>query len=215
MISELSKKISRELSAIPNLKTKDVDSYSKKLIREKVDVSSLKDDVNEEGLLFRPYFQVSLSRLKTFEEQFAFIEQNENLLNDWVHTDMLLQFLKKPIDFEFAFEKAKTYVNSDRTYTRRWGYVLFLAGLQKETANTNRILSLIKNDDEHAVQIAQAWLICDLAVFNKEAVFSFIENCGLKYNILGKAIQKICDSFRFSDADKERVKALREKVRGN
>lgn len=215
MKSELGRKITDELALIPEIKTKELDACAKKLIREKTDVSSLKDDVKENDLLFRPYFQTSLCRLENSREQFIFIEENLSLLNDWWHTDQLLQFIKKPIDFEFAFEKAKTYVKSDKPYTRRWGYVLFLTGLQKDKKNTERILSLMKNDDEHTVQMAQAWVICDLAVFNAEAVIAFIEACGLKYNILGKAIQKMRDSFRISDDDKARVRTLREKVREN
>lgn len=215
MISTLSKKILADLSAIPDLRTKDVDSYNKKLIREKTDVSSLKNDVRENDLLFRPYFQVSLGQLKTYEEQFAFIEENEDLLNGWWHVDQLVQYMRKPIDFEFAFEKASAYVNSQKLFVRRWGYVLFLAGLQKEKDNLGHILSLMKNDDEFYVQMAQAWLLCDLAVFNPDPVIDFIAKSNLRYNILGKAIQKMCDSFRISDENKARVRALREKAKNN
>ena len=35
----------------------------------------------------------------------------------------------------------------------------------------------------------------------------------LRYCINGKAIQKICDSYRVGDADKERFKALRPKLK--
>lgn len=211
----LYKKIINDLESIPNLKTKDVDRYNKKLIKEKTDVSEIGEYIMENQILHRTYFQVSLGLIKDTEKQFEFIEKNEDYLQDWWHTDQLIQFLKKPVDFDFAYIKAKEYINSDKTFTRRWGYVLFLAGLQKDKAHTKDILALMKDDDEYYVQMAQAWLICDLAVFNPKEVIEYIESCGLKYNILGKAIQKMVDSYRISDEDKSYVKALRSKVKNN
>ena len=61
--------------------------------------------------------------------------------------------------------------------------------------------------------MAEAWLICDLAVFNPKDTIAFIENSTLDYNILGKAIQKMLDSYRISDADKAYVKSLRAKIK--
>lgn len=199
------------LSSIENLKTKDVDKYNKKLIKEKADVSDLKDHILSEQLLYRTYFQVSMGVLKDYTEQFAFVEKNARLLQDWWHVDQLTQFIKKPVDFDFAFNKAKEYINSPLTFLRRWGYVLFLTGLQKDSVHTNDILSLIKDDEEYYVQMAEAWLIADLAVFNIDDVKVFMEKTNIKYNIAGKAIQKMCDSFRITKEDKEYMKSLRKR----
>lgn len=211
----LYKKIISDLESIPNRKTKDVDAYNKRLIKEKTDVSEIGEYIIENQILHRTYFQVSLGLIKDTEKQFDFIEKNEDYLRDWWHTDQLIQFIRKPLNFDFAYSRAKKYINSEKNFTRRWGYVLFLAGLQKEMAHTKNILSLMKNDDEYYVQMAEAWLICDLAVFNPKEVIEYIESCGLKYNILGKAIQKILDSYRISDEDKAYVKSLRSKVKEN
>lgn len=211
----LYKKIINDLKSIPNCKTKDIDAYNKRLIKEKTDVSEIGKYIMENQILHRTYFQVSLGLIKDTKKQFEFIEKNEDYLQDWWHTDQLTQFLKKPVDFDFAYNKAKKYINSEKTFTRRWGYVLFLAGLQKDKAHTKDILALMKDDDEYYVQMAEAWLICDLAVFNPKEVIEYIENCGLKYNILGKAIQKMVDSYRISDEDKAYVKSLRSKVKEN
>ena len=201
------------LRAMGDMKTKDVDQYNKSLIRNKADVSDLRRHVLEDQLVHRTYFQVSLRQLKRAEEQFAFIEENAELLQDWWHVDQLLQFIRKPVDFSFAFQKAKQYVRSDMLFLRRWGYVLFLAGLQKDPQHTNEILSLIKNDDAYYVQMAEAWLIADLAVFNMADVAEFMEKTDIAYNIAGKAIQKMCDSFRISAEDKAYMRSLRSRWR--
>lgn len=207
--------ILRDLESIENRRTKDIDLYNKRLIREKTDVSELRDFVLENQLLHRTYFQVSMGVLPTNEQRFKFIEDNFELLQDWWHVDQLLQFLKKPVDFDFAFDKAKEYINSELTFTRRWGYVLFLAGLQKDISHTKAILSLMKDDEEYYVQMAEAWLIAELGVFNIEEVKHFLESTTLNYKITGKAVQKLCDSFRISKEDKEFVKSLRTKLKEN
>ena len=73
----------------------------------------------------------------------------------------------------------------------------------------------MKDDDEYYVQMAEAWLICDLAVFNVDEVMKFTEYTKLHYNIMGKAVQKICDSFRFTAQEKDFFKNKREKLKAN
>ncbi|MCD7864329.1 MAG: hypothetical protein LUG61_12680 [Lachnospiraceae bacterium] len=106
--------ILRDLNSMENRKTKDIDRYDRGLIRAKADVSCLKDYVLVNPLVHRTYFQVSLGKLKDAETQFQFIEDNEDLLQDWWHVDQLTQFLRKPLDFDFAFSKAKRYVHSSK-----------------------------------------------------------------------------------------------------
>ncbi|MDD2181493.1 MAG: DNA alkylation repair protein [Bacilli bacterium] len=208
--------IVKDLSKIKNLKTKDLDLYNKRLIKEKINVNLLKDYVLENQLVHRTYFQVSLKNLMTIEKQLLFIEENEDLLQDWWHVDQLLQFInKKELEFDYIYELATQYIKSPKPFVRRWGYVIFLGGLQKNKNYTKKILSLMKDDEEYYVQMAEAWVICDLAVYDTKEVFKFLNNSKIKYNILGKAIQKICDSFRISIEDKEYAKSLREKLKKN
>lgn len=214
-MKKLYREIVKDLKKFNNLKTKDIDIYNKKLIKEKVDVSDLKEYVKNDDLVHRTYFQVSMGLLDNYQEQLKFIEDNYLLLNDWWHVDQLTQFINENMDFEYVYNLAKRYIKSDHTFLRRWGYVIFISGLQKDKRNTKKILELMKDDSEYYVQMAEAWLICDLAVFNSDEVTDFLEKSKIKYNILGKAIQKICDSFRISDEYKKRVKFLRTKLKNN
>lgn len=198
-----------------NLKTKDVDRYNRQLIREKADVSDLKTYVLQDQLVYRTYFQVSLGQMKDYRTQFQFVEENADLLQDWWHVDQLLQFIRRPVPFEYAFQKAQQYIQSTKPFVRRWGYVLFLLGFQKEKEYTEVILSLLKNDDAYYVQMAEAWLICDLAVYHIEAVKTYLSSSNLSYRILGRAIQKCCDSYRIKEEDKTYLKSLRNKLKEN
>ena len=207
--------IAGALRRIPDIKTKDIDTYNRARIREGADVGALRAHVLVDPLVHRTYFQVSMGQMDTVEKQLDFIENNEDLLADWWHVDQLPQFLYKSLSFEIAFERAKRYVLSDKPFTRRWGYVIFFTGLAKDKTNVAAILSLMKDDDEYYVQMAEAWLLCELAVFHREAVLDFLKSSKMKYNILGKAIQKIQDSFRISDGDKAAFRALREQLKNN
>lgn len=205
--------IKNELNKISNIKTCHLDALSKKLIKEKVSVLDLRNYVLKDSLMHRIYFQVSMGNLQNNAERLKFIDDNLDLLNDWWHVDQLVQLMKKPLDFDLVYKIAKKYICSKDTYTRRLGYVLFISGLQKDRNNTHKILKLFKNDDEYIVCMAEAWLLCELAIYNFDAVMEYLDSCDLKYNITGKAIQKMCDSFRISDEQKEIAKSKRNKLK--
>ena len=193
-----------------NFKTKDIDRLDKKLIKEKQDVSCLKDYVKNNNLYNRTYFQVSLGILSNYVEQYEFIEQNALLLNDWWHTDQLPQFIEVP-DIYFAASKAKEYVKAEHPFLRRWGYVMFMPTLVKQEAAFDLIIPLFKDDDEYYVQMAEAWLISYLAIYHPEKTLAYLETQNLKYNIISKAIQKILDSYRISNEYKAKFKEIRKR----
>lgn len=191
-------------------KTKDLDRWNRSLIKRGEDVSFLKDHVLSEQKYHRTYFQVSLAQRKTAEEKLSFIEENFDKLQDWWHVDQLSQFVDKYLTFEFAYERAKEYIQSEMPFARRWGYVLFMPSLVKESAAAESLFSLFQNDDEYYVQMAEAWLLSYLAIYAPEKTWNYLVNCSLDYKIVGKAIQKICDSYRVRDEVKTKFKEIRK-----
>ena len=190
-------------------KTADLDRFNRCLIKEKADVSCLRSIILEKKIYHRTFFQVSLAELTTIEEKFEFIELHFDKLQDWWHVDQLSQFVDKKLCLDFALPKAVSYVKHPLPFARRWGYVLFMPSLVKLPDAATQIFPLFHNDDEYYVQMAEAWLLSYLAVYEPEKTFSFLEECDLSYNITGKAIQKICDSFRIEKQWKEKFKTLR------
>ncbi len=197
-----------------NYKTKDKDNLNKRLIKQNTDVSFLKDIVLEKQKYHRTYFQVSMGNLKTYQERFEFIEDNFDKLQDWWHVDQLTQFIGKSIDFSYAFNKSKEYVNHKHPFARRWGYVLFMPTLVKEENAFELIVSLLKNDDHYYVIMAEAWLISYLAIYHPTKTYEYLKTCDLSYELISKSISKICDSFRVSDEYKDKVRKLRELHKG-
>lgn len=204
--------LEKEFKKLGNYKTKDIDTLNKKLIKDNIDVSYLKDIIDKEDKYHRTYFQVSLSYLKTVEEKMKFIEENAYLLNDWWHVDQLPQFLKN-LNLEYVYNKAKIYCNDNNPFLRRWGYVIFMPTLVKDERSFDMIISLLKNDEHYYVIMAEAWLISYLAIYFPEKTLKYLNNCNLSYDIVGKGIQKICDSFRIDDEYKEKFKLIRKKYK--
>ena len=195
-----------------NYKTKDVDRLNRRLIKEKQDVSCLKDICLKEQQYHRTYFQVSLGLLNTLEEQFKFIEDNFYQLSDWWHVDQLTQFINT-LDLDYAYTKAKEYVNHSHPFARRWGYVLFMPGLVKDKRSVEMIKSILKDDSEYYVIMAEAWLISYLAIYHPEETYQYFQETTLDYSIIGRAIQKTCDSFRIPSEYKEKVKLIRNRYK--
>jgi 3-methyladenine DNA glycosylase AlkD len=205
--------ILRDIEALPpDYKTKDIDALIRRYVKEKYDMSALRGEILTEQRLHRIYFYTSLKQLKSVYDRAAFIDNNL-LFSDWWHTDQLIRFVSA-LDYETARRYSEKYLQSADLFVRRWGYVLWISKLCRDGAHVDELLSLMKNDDAYYVQMAQAWLIAELAIFFPEQVRRWMEGENtLSYSINGKAIQKICDSFRISAENKERFKALRSKLK--
>lgn len=194
-------------------KTADVDRLNKRLIRAGEELECLRPLVLEKQAYHRSYFQVELGRRKTIEEKFDFIQENFDLLQDWWHVDQLSQFVDKKLSFAFGLERARTYVKDSRPFVRRWGYVLFMPTLVKDDRAPEAIFPLLHNDEEYYVQMAQGWLLSYLAIYHPEKTLEYLSRCPLDYDIVGKGIQKTCDSFRVSEEWKEKFRSLRRLYR--
>ena len=202
--------VQKDLDALPaNYKTGDVDRLIRRYVKAQTDVSALRPHILEAQQLHRIYFCVSLEQIRDVEQRMAFIHENL-LFSDWWHTDQIIGYVAD-LDFHLALDHAKDYVRAEDPFIRRWGYVLFLSKLCR--GHGAELLPLMHNDDHYYVQMAQAWLIAELAVFEPEAVYRWFRGNDLKYSINGKAIQKICDSFRITAEWKEKYKQLRPELR--
>ena len=197
--------VQKDLNALGKYKTADVDRLIRGYVKKNADASLLRAHVLTQQQFHRIYFYVSLEQIKNVDERMAF--NHENLLfADWWHTDELIGYVAD-LDFEVALKYAAEYVKSEEPFVRRWGYVLFISRLGREHAE--QLLPLMKNDGHYYVQMGEAWLIAELAVTEPETVHKWMATCGIDYKICGKAIQKICDSYRISQDWKEKFKELR------
>ena len=198
--------VQQDLDLLPkNYKTADVDKLIRNYVKQHAQVQQLRPFILSHQQFHRIYYYVALEQMTDVKQRMEFIHENL-LFSDWWHTDQIISYVAD-LDFDTALSYAKEYVLSQDPFIRRWGYVLFISRLCKGHAED--ILPLLKDDDEYYVQMAESWLVAELAVHEPEAVYAWFWSNELKYNINGKAIQKISDSFRITDQWKEEFKKLR------
>ena len=202
--------VQKDLDALPaHHKTADVDRLIRSYIKQKADASALRPYILAQQQFHRIYYYVALGQIKNVEQRMAFIHENL-LFSDWWHTDQIISYVAE-LDFDTALEYAKEYICAEDPFIRRWGYVLFISRLCK--GHARQLLPLMGDDEHYYVQMGQAWLIAELAVHEPEAVYQWFRENRLPYRINGKAIQKICDSFRIPEEWKENYKLLRPELR--
>lgn len=202
--------VQKDLDALPeHYKTGDVDRLIRTFVNQKADVSALRPYILSEQQFHRIYYYVTLDQIRSVDERMAFIHENL-LFSDWWHTDQLIHYVAD-LDFNTALRYAREYMHDEDPFVRRWGYVLFISRLCK--GHAGELLPLMHDDDAYYVQMAEAWLVAQLAIWEPESVWEWFRKNDLKYNINGKAIQKICDSFRITEDWKRRYKELRPALR--
>ena len=202
--------VQKELDALPaHYKTGDVDRLIRKLVKQHADVSALRPYILSEQQFHRIYFYVTLDQIGSVDQRMAFIHENL-LFSDWWHTDQIISYVAD-LDFDTALRYAREYIHAGDPFIRRWGYVLFISRLGR--GHGAQLLPLMHEDEAYYVQMAQGWLIAELAVFEPETVHGWMQQNALTYHINGKAIQKICDSYRISDDWKRRFRQLRPSLR--
>ena len=127
------------------------------------------------------YFGIGLKRCKTIEEQLVFLDKNIKYAQSWAVTDTINHSLKK-CSFDLFWEFFLSHYQNEHIYTRRFSYIFGL--------------------------MAEAWLLSTIAIEYPQQVFELLKKMG-DQKLKLKTISKICDSLRFSDAQKEHFKSLR------
>ena len=106
-----------------------------------------------------------------------------------------LKFIKKDLDKYYSF--IINYLSKSKTYYIRFGLVMLLKYVQEDKYwddILNRILLITNND--YYVQMAMAWLLSEMAVYNKERILLYAK----KLNPIIKKMlyQKMKDSYRIA-----------------
>lgn len=104
-----------------------------------------------------------------------------------------LSFVRKDLDKYFKW--VISYLEDDRTFYIRFGLVMLLKYYADENY-IKQIFNKVKNikNDEYYCQMGIAWLMCELAVRNKNIVDNFMKS--MPKEIQKMYERKVKDSFR-------------------
>lgn len=119
-------------------------------------------------------------------------------IDSWEVTDLIAgELIIKEAQREKAFQKALSYVHSYDEYTIRLGLVI-MNKKYNELAHIEKILDALKSIslDVYYVNMAAAWLLCELYFTDKAKVDEFLSSESISTEIKKMTRQKIRESLK-------------------
>lgn len=149
----------------------------------------------EEKLLYALcLFKMSDSFDKAMDALDAFLPYIDN----WEVTDLIAgEIIIDEAHIDKAFQKALSYVHSSDEYTIRLGLVI-MNKKYNDSAHIEKILDALKSIslDAYYVNMAAAWLLCELYFTDKAKVDEFLSSEAISMEIKKMTRQKIRESLK-------------------
>lgn len=144
-----------------------------------------------------------ISFIKDYKEQIKYINRLTKYIDSWSVTDTLKFSIKNHED-EYL-EYAVKLIQSKETYKRRTGVRILFSYIKLDDYldSIYDLLDSLKEEKEYYVNMAAAWLLCELMIKRRNETFKYLDRQKTNSFIINKGISKCRDSFRVSDEDKE------------
>ncbi len=133
-------------------------------------------------------------------------------IDNWALCDSFCNSIKIVRKFENKyFEEALKLSLNKKEFISRVGLVIILNHFISKN-NLNDIFETLNKiqSDKFYINMAEAWLVCELYIKFPKETKMFIKNNNLNKFTQNKAISKINDSYRVSKKEKEDLKLLRK-----
>ena len=144
----------------------------------------------------------------SIEETFEYLQRFVPKINSWAVCDTTcsnLKITKKYMQEMWKF--LKQYINSDKEYEIRFALVMYLNYFLTDEYIDEILQKIDKIENkEYYVQMATAWLVSTAYVEQREKTETFLQQNNLDKFTQNKSIQKICESYRVSKEDKEKLR---------
>lgn len=147
----------------------------------------------------------------SIEETFKYLEIFVPKINSWAVCDTTcsnLKITKKYMKEMWKF--LEQYINSKNEYEIRFALVMYL-NYYLTDEYIDEILHKIDKitNKEYYVQMAIAWLLSFAYIKQKKKTEKYLLKNNLDEFTQNKAIQKICESYRVSNENKEKLRKLK------
>ena len=146
-----------------------------------------------------------INYIKDIKEKRKYIDKL--YMDNWATVDSLKFDVKKQEE-EFL-ELSKEYIKSKDTFVRRVGVrILFSYTSSKYVDEVFKIIESLYKEKEYYVNMAVAWLLCELMIKNRNKTVEFLKNGKINDFVMHKTVSKCRDSFRISEKDKKMLKEM-------
>ncbi|MBE6835297.1 MAG: DNA alkylation repair protein [Ruminococcaceae bacterium] len=150
-----------------------------------------------------------LCQIKDFDELINETERFLPFINNWAVCDIIRpKVFKKHTDV--LYEKAEKWLESDETYTVRFGMGMLMSYfLDEEFSNEHLSLVAKADSEEYYISMMAAWYFATALAKQYSQAVKFIENKRLLPLTHNRAIQKAVESYRIPQERKEYLKTLK------
>ena len=196
---------------IIGVRVPELRSIAKEIVSQDYEkfLSQAQDDYYEELLLqglVIGYAKISI------EETFKYLKNFVPKINSWAVCDTTCSNLKITKKYmKEMWEFLEQYINSKNEYEIRFALVMYLNYFLTDDYIDEILRKVDKiTNKEYYVQMAIAWLVSFAYIRQKEKTEKYLLNNKLDKFTLNKSIQKICESYRVSKEDKEKLRKYKK-----
>lgn len=135
---------------------------------------------------------------ESFDTAMNALDEFLRYINSWEVTDLIAgEIIIDEAHIDKAFQKALSYVHSSDEYTIRLGLVIMNKKFN-DKAHIEKILDALKSIslDAYYVNMATAWLLCELYFTDKVKVDEFLSSESISMEIKKMTRQKIRESLK-------------------
>lgn len=153
-----------------------------------------------------------ISHIKDEKLFYKYFKKHINKIDNWALCDTFCSAIKIIKKYEDKyFKEAINMSLNKKEFISRVGLVIILDHfISKENINTiYETLNKI-NSDKFYINMAEAWLVCELYIKYSSETKEFIKNNNLNKFTQNKAISKIHDSYRVSAEEKDLLNEYRK-----
>ena len=133
-----------------------------------------------------------------FDEAMDTLDEFLPYIDSWEVTDLIAgEIIIDEAHREEIFHKVLSYVHSEDEYTIRLGLVIMNKKFNDDD-HIEKILDAIKiiKLDTYYVNMAAAWLICEIYFKNKDKINKYLSSASLNEDIKKRTRQKIRESLK-------------------
>jgi 3-methyladenine DNA glycosylase AlkD len=147
------------------------------------------------------------------EERLKYIKKYIPKIDNWGTCDSFCNTLKfTKGNEERVWEFIQPYLKSDKEFEIRFGIVMIICYFIKEEY-IDKVLKILNSTkhDGYYVKMAVAWALAECYVKFPEKTMILLKNNRLRKFTYNKALQKIIESYKVDDKDKDIIRGMRRK----
>ena len=211
-LAEFSGRLIPGAENIIGVRLPELRKYAKRLAREMGEEAIDGEDIFYEEIMLRGFV---IGYLRTDpEHRLELIRGFIPLIDNWAVCDSFcptLSFTKK--NPELVREFLEQYLASEKEFEQRFGVVMLRCYYINDQYIDSTLASLTAVDTgQYYSSMAVAWAVSECYIKYTDKTIPLLENKSLNPVTHNRAISKICDSFRVSSDEKNKLRALKQMV---